>query len=267
MLNLKFRASSSAPLFLGDDGLTAAQKATLDGHVARLKAFKNGDAKDLTDNMKEEMNRLQKIQTSVDAGLIELGAGAKTYVEGLVDRIVYNYKTTLSNKEMEKGTTVEDEGIEILNSLWMRDFVKSESELLHGPHGGHPDIEDEVEKQIIDIKCSWNKDTFPKLPEKISNSTYEWQGKMYLYLKNKQTGTTDWRTFKLVYVLVSTPEGLVPDWEDDSLHYMDDLDPRLRITFAEYTLTDDDIAKIERRTAAALKYAEEYYNKLINKNK
>ena len=112
MLNLKFRASSSAPLFLGDDGLTAAQKATLDGHIARAKAFKNGEAKDLTPNMYEEMAKYQKIQTSVDAGLVELGAGAKTYVEGLVDRIVYNYKTTLSNKEMEKGTTVEDEGIE-----------------------------------------------------------------------------------------------------------------------------------------------------------
>jgi len=51
------------------------------------------------------------------------------------------------------------------------------------------------------------------------------------------------------------------------LHYVNDLDLNLRVTPIDYVLTDEDIAKIERREKAALKYATEYYNFLINKNK
>jgi hypothetical protein len=66
---------------------------------------------------------------------------------------------------------------------------------------------------------------------------------------------------------MTTPQDLVPDYEDESLHYVNDLDLNLRVTPIDYVLTDEDIAKIERREKAALKYATEYYNFLINKNK
>jgi hypothetical protein len=84
-------------------------------------------------------------------------------------------------------------------------------------------------------------------------------------MKSKMTGEK-WSKARLCYVLMSTPETLVPEWEDDDLHYVDDLDPALRITYIEFELTDADIAHIERREKAAVKYATEYYNKLITKN-
>jgi len=48
---------------------------------------------------------------------------------------------------------------------------------------------------------------------------------------------------------------------------MEDLDLKDRVTRVEFELTDADIAHIERRVAAALDYAELYYNELLNKNK
>jgi hypothetical protein len=85
-------------------------------------------------------------------------------------------------------------------------------------------------------------------------------------MKSKMT-KKKWRRARLCYVLMSTPEGLIPEWEGDDLHYVDDLDPNLRVTYIEFELTDADIKHIERREKAAIKYAKEYFNQIINKNK
>lgn len=268
---IKFRASGAAPLFAGDDGLSESKKVRMKELQDRHQSFlieedpKQKKKLELTDNMKKELAELERIHNEFLDGIVELSTGGKTYVESLVNEIVYKYKKTFGSKETEKGITVEEEAIEFINLFFMMELLKSDSSLSHGFFKGHPDLEDEVNKIITDIKCSWNKDTFPKLPEHISNSTYEWQLKLYCYMKSKMTGD-QWRKARLCYVLMSTPEGLVPEWEGDDLHYVDDLDPALRITYIEFELTDADIAHIERREKAAVKYAKEYYNKLINKN-
>ncbi len=162
--------------------------------------------KKLTDNMNAEFDKLHLIRTNLENGIVELSTGGRTFVESLVHQVVYKYKKTFGSKETEKGNTVEEDAIEFMNEFFMTDFVKSESSLSHGFFKGHPDLEDENEKMIIDIKCSWTKDTFPKLPEQISNSTYEWQLKLYCYMKSKMT-SEDWRKARLCYVLMSAPEG------------------------------------------------------------
>jgi hypothetical protein len=45
------------------------------------------------------------------------------------------------------------------------------------------------------------------------------------------------------------------------------LDDNLRVTICEVELTDADIKKIEGRVEVAIKYANEYYQQLNNKNK
>lgn len=263
---LRFRASGAAPLFAGDDGLSESQQRTYDDYRERTLLSVTDPKKKLTDKMKAEYEKLHQIKTDFENGIVELSAGGKTYVETLVKQTVYRYKKTFGNKETEKGTTVEDDAIDFLNSFFLLDLKKSTSALSYGAFTGHPDLEDEIDLMITDIKCSWSKDTFPALPKDISNSTYEWQLKLYCYMKSKMTGK-EWRRARLCYVLMSTPEGLIPEWEGDDLHYVDDLDPNLRVTYIEFELTDADIAHIERREQAALKYAKEYFNQLINKNK
>lgn len=252
---LKFRASTCAPLFTGEDGLTDKQEEKLNQLITKEKR---------TALQEQEMLDLIAKRDSEP----ELPKGAKTYIEGLVDQYVYNYEDSIDNKYVRKGLAVEDSeeeninksAIKIASRTLFADYSKSTSYLSKGKFHGHPDIEDEEEKMILDIKSSWNKKTFPKRPEDGHNSDYEWQGKLYCYMKG-------WRKFRLCYVLMSTPEELVPDYEHDSLHYCDDLSLNLRVTYLDYELTDKDIEKIERREKAAVKYAFEYYNFLINKNK
>lgn len=266
MIWLKFRASGIAPLFTGTDGLTDAQAARLKELHDRHSSFLSGEnpkAK-LTDNMSRELDRLLDIKDKLEKGIVELPAGAKTYVESLVDQHVYQYKPTFGDRKTEKGNRVENDAIDVVNNYFIADYQKSLSHLEVGHVTGHPDIEDEENRMIADLKCPWSKDTFPKLPEHISNSTYEWQIKTYLWLKSKISGEA-WTKGRLIYVLMSTPEDLVPDYEGDDLHYVDDLDLRLRVTYVDYELTDENIAHMERRLSAALIYAEEYYNKLMQK--
>jgi hypothetical protein len=252
---LRFRASACAPLFTGEDGLTDKQEEKLHQLIAKEKrtALQEQEMLDLISKRDAEP---------------ELPKGAKTYIEGLVDQYVYNYEDSIDNKYVRKGLAVEDSddedinksAIKIANSLFFTEYSKSLSYLKKGYFHGHPDIEDEDEQMIIDIKSSWNKKTFPKKPGDGHDSTYEWQGKLYCYMKG-------WCRFRLCYVLMSTPEELVPDNEHDSLHYVNDLPLNLRVTYLDYELTDKDIKKIERRENSAVKYAKEYYNFLINKNK
>lgn len=252
MFDIKFRASTAAPLFLGEDGLTDKQQEELDKLISK-------PSDKLTDIQKAKVNELLAKRDEV-----KLSKGAKTHIEELVDQYVYEYTPTFDSKETKKGIMMESYAIDFLNTQWFANFNKAEVSYKHGPLGGHPDIEDNDEKMIVDIKCSWSKKTFPKLPRFIDNSTYEWQGKLYLYMKSKMTGE-DWRKFRLVYVLMNTPEELIPEWEQDDLHYVDHLDPKHRITYVEYELTDDDIKKIESRVKMALEYANEYFNQLTNK--
>ena len=249
---MKFRSSSCAALFTGTDGLTVAQDRTLTELLSKIK---------LTEKQAETRDELIRKR---DAD-VELPQGAKTLIEELVNEEVYKYKVSFSTKETEKGTTVEDESIEVYNRLFFTDYKKlvegdEHFEVTDEYSSGHPDIVSTSENKVIDIKSSFTKKSFPKFAEDGKNSTYEWQVKDYL----RKLG---WRSGEIAYVLADTPEGLLNDWDEPSLHYMGDIDDRLRVTVIPIELTDEDIKFMEGRYRAAYKYAEEYKLKLTNKNK
>jgi hypothetical protein len=66
---------------------------------------------------------------------------------------------------------------------------------------------------------------------------------------------------------MSTPEELVFENESDDLHFVDDVDPRLRYTIVDVELDDKTKAHMERRLAAAEKYAAQRFVILNSKNK
>lgn len=249
---MQFRSSSCAALFTGTDGLTAVQDRTLTELLSKIK---------LTEKQAETRDELIRKR---DAD-IELPEGAKTYIKELVDREVYKYQVSFSSRETDKGTQVEDESIEVYNRLFFTDYKKLVEgdeyfEVTDEYSSGHPDIVSKSEKKVIDIKSSFTKKSFPKFAEDGKNSTYEWQVKDYL----RKLG---WTKGEIAYVLVNTPEELVGDWDEQSLHYADDIDDRLRVTVIPIELTDEDIKFMEGRYSAAYKFAEEYKLKLTNKNK
>jgi uncharacterized protein (DUF2252 family) len=93
-----------------------------------------------------------------------------------------------------------------------------------------------------------------------------WQVKTYLYMLKMMTGE-EWRHGEVFYALADTPEGLVPEWEDDSLHVMSNVPLNMRLTVVDVELTDADIEHMERRIKAAMKFAAEYKEQLLNKNR
>lgn len=242
---MRFRASSIGNLFTGTDGLTDKQSQKLDELLAKIK---------LTEKQAETRDELIAKRDAP----IELPQGAKSYVEGLVEKEVYGYDDIISSKEMEKGTLVEDESIHLYNRVFFTDYQKSELSLQMDNVSGHPDITDDASKTVIDIKSSWSKKTFPKLPEQAKNSTYEWQVKTYLMMLG-------WSKGQIAYCLVNTPEGLLNEWDDDTLHYVEHLDDRMRVTVVDVELTDADKRFMKGRIDAAVKYYDEYKLKLVNK--
>ena len=259
---LKLRASKCAPLFnSGSPGLTPVQQATLDGLLAKIQ---------LTDAQAKKRDELvAKRDTKPD-----LSQGAKTLIEEIIDEKVYQYKDQFWSKETDKGNAVEDEAIELYNRIFFTNYSKTvdgdkyaylDTPLMHG----HPDVVDADRLKVLDIKSSYTKKTFPKTEEKASKkvkeSGYDWQVKAYLWMLRQMTGL-DWRDGEVAYMLCNTPEELLGEWDEPSLHYMDDLDDNMRATVVKVTLTDDDIATIENWLKVANEYAEKYISILKNKN-
>ena len=260
----KVRASSAAPLFTGEDGLTEKQEQRLQELLDRLELSKENPKKALTDNMQTE---LLDIQAKKEAEP-QLSAGAKSLVEQIVKKHVYGYESVFGgDKKTDKGNLCEDQTRELHNMIHLTDLHKCEETLSWGIYTGHPDAIDEDNFKIPDFKSPWSKDSFPVTVEDGRDSTYEWQVKLYLYMKLHMTGDIRWRNGSVFYGLISTPEQLLHEWDDEKLHYVDDLDLSLRYTEVPVVLTDHDIKKIDRRGEMALKHAEQYYNMLMSKNK
>jgi hypothetical protein len=259
---LRIRSSKCSALFSGPiGGLTPKQKETLNDYLSKIQ---------LTVKQAEERDRLQ--QKEKDAN--ELPEGAKTLIQEIIDEKMYEYRVELDKRELEKGWAVEEASIDRYNRLFFTDYKKLEdgdmyASLEYGISKGHPDVVDERDMLVLDVKSSWNKKTFTKTIEKatkkVKESGYDWQVKHYLYMLRKMTGK-DWRNGVIAFVLCSTPEELVPEWEGDQLHYVDHLPDNMLVTKVSFTLTDEEIEFMEARLESAEKYANEYIKYLKNKN-
>jgi hypothetical protein len=111
-------------------------------------------------------------------------------------------------------------------------------------------------EKIIDIKTSWSLDTFPELPEDIDSKEYEFQGRAYMMLYERHE-------FELVYCMVSTWDEFLTQYDDKSIHKVDHIDPRFRIT----SVTFERDFEIENQIIERCKLATDYYNERINKLK
>ncbi len=238
---MKSRASSAYSIMAGSHGLTEAQQRNLNELMMKIK---------LTEKQAETRDELTKKRDAP----IELTAGAKSFVEDMVDAEVWQYTKSFSNYKTQKGTMCEDESIGIVNSLWFTNFVKSDEELSTEFWTGHPDIVDYDNEMIIDIKTATDKRSFIKHYKNPVDLQYEWQVKCYLYMKG-------WTKGKVVYVLVDTPEELIPSYEDLSLHECGDLPLDLRVASFDVELTEEDKKMFDVKGKLASDYYNEYKSK------
>lgn len=232
MKRFKFRASSL--------GLIMADAQSIDTSLLPDELLKVAEKLRKTD---EEKSLLAPYKEQ------SLSAGAKTYCEQIAKEFVYGYESTVTSKYLEKGLMVEEQAIELYNEVKFTSLTKNKERRENDWITGEPDLV--RSDRIVDIKSSWSLDTFPVTSMAGRDSGYEWQGRAYMWLFDKPA-------FDLAYCLVNTPDDLI-GYEDPALHYVDEIDPALRVTVTHY-LRD---ATLEERIRLKVDSANAYILKVI----
>lgn len=130
-----------------------------------------------------------------------LGETAKNYCELWVkENIVYNRKKEFKSKYTEKGNFCEQYGIDRYNIMFNQNIekyngIQLENEFLTG----NPDS---INSGLIDIKNSFDFDTFPLFKSICPEIDYTYQLNGYMALTGLNTG-------KIVYTLEDMPDKLI----------------------------------------------------------
>jgi hypothetical protein len=176
-----------------------------------------------------------------------LSVGAKTYVEDLASEFVYGYTKLISSKEMDKGIIVENASIALLNDVMFTSYAKNTERKTNDWLTGECDID--TGSKIIDIKSSWSLPTFPATVRAGRNKDYEWQLRGYMMLWDREEA-------EIAYCMVTTPDELIR-FEPTEIHYVDHIDPALRVTRVPYQRDKALEEKIKAKIEAARSYFDE----------
>jgi len=217
----------------------------------------NEKGDNLTSKQKADRTKLQKKKDNPP--MFDLSQGAKTYIRTLVREENFGGRPNLNTNEMKKGTLVEDNVIELYNSVNWTKYKKNTVRLFNEWIQGECDIKSLQDDLIIDIKSSWSLNTFPFLPDEINVGGYEWQGRGYMMLWDRNI-------FKLVYGLVDTPDELLNYEEDLTIHHVEEeIEPEIRLTELVFKRCLKKEKLIKHKVSECRRYAEWYYQQIINK--
>lgn len=176
-----------------------------------------------------------------------LSEGAKTYLKLLAKQLMYGFEVEIDVKVLRKGIACEQDSINLLNAVYFKNYVKNDVRIETDLMSGECDIL--RPGYIRDIKTSWSMATFPAVREDAHDKDYEYQGRAYMHLYDRPL-------FHLDYCLVSTPEDLCR-YEQQELHQVDHIDPRLRVTTISYERDMEIEERMLEKCRAAQKYVEE----------
>lgn len=165
-----------------------------------------------------------KIMTAPKTKTEVLSVGAKTYLKGIARELAYGFRGELDNKYLRKGIQCEDDSIELLNQVYFKSYKKHSGRIETDLLSGECDIL--TPNYIRDVKTSWSLETFPVLIEDAEDTLYEWQGRAYMHLYDRQE-------FRLDFCMVTTPEEL-RKYESPDVHEVDHIPPELRVTTVIY---------------------------------
>lgn len=190
----------------------------------------------------------------------ELAVGTKTWLKKLAKEDHFNYKPNISSKPIVKGNDCEEVSIELRNKVYFKNTKKNTERKTSSWLTGECDL---VEKESVDdIKTSWSLETFPAFTEDaeklIKKSGYDWQGRGYMLLWEKPKA-------KVTYCMVDTPNYLLTEYDDLSIHKVSHIDPKDRETTVVFNRDKDIEVKMFERYKIANKYYKECRCKLKNK--
>ena len=193
----------------------------------------------------------------------------------------YNRIKDIETKEMVKGIVVEDNSIELFSIMEGKIYEKNKTRLSNEMVSGTPDLFDgesiDQATRVIDIKSSYDIETFLKNVTQPLPSIYYWQLQGYLWLTSAKVGV-------ISYCLVNTPESIVNQQAEyllrkldvattDNQRYQkeyakmvrnmtfDDIPMEERIIRIEVERNDDDIEKIYKKVIKCREYLQEFQEK------
>lgn len=238
--------------------------AKLEEESAKYEALANKTTKTAQNKLaklSELTNTANELEPFKDSW--ELSTTAKTWIKDTAKETFYGYHKQVETKYMDKGHQNEEEAINLLSGIHGAEYEKNEERKTLSWLTGEADIVDKKNGVIIDIKNAWDLSTFPAFSEdvnkKVKEAGYDWQQKGYLIL---------WKLKKayVCYCITETPAELVPDWEDITLHQVNHIHPKKRISMSdEITITREEISEIKKAYKAANKYFKECLTELKNK--
>lgn len=201
----------------------------------------------------------KKVKTEEDKAILEplwdrtLSEGAKTYLRMLAKQVMYNVYFEVDVKYMRKGNACEQDGIDLLNKILFKRYVKNTVRVETDLMSGECDILQPTYGR--DVKVSWSLETFPATQEDARNSGYEWQVRGYMNLYDRPLWLVD-------HLMVTTPEEL-RKYEPSNIHEVDHIDPELRKTTISYMRDMDLERKMLIRCLEAQKYCEQVQQRIL----
>ena len=215
--------------------------------------------------LKIRASQVGKIMTSSRSKGDVLSKTAKSYLEQLAKEELLGVRTEFSSKYTDKGNLVEDDAIALVERVNEWDFLyKNEEHFSNDYVTGTPDVL--TEDVLLDVKSSWNVDTFPMFDKELKNKDYYYQLQAYMWLTNKTESY-------LCYCLVDTPKFIIkaevrklhkPRYSDIKAiilkHKFNADTEKYRVKSFQVVRDDDVIEQIKER----IEVCREYYNNLIN---
>ncbi len=197
-----------------------------------------------------------KLMTTPKSKGENLSQGAKTYIRQVAKQHFFNYRIELDNKYINKGNDQEQDSIDLLNAVRFTNYKKNDVRLEDEYMTGECDIL--ADDRVIDIKTSWNLETWPATSSEAHDNDYEWQGRAYLMLYDREI-------FELVFCMVTTKDEFLNQWEQIDIHRVDHIAPEKRITSVIYERDLDKEILIREKLIFANEYYSQYINELNSK--
>lgn len=148
-----------------------------------------------------------------------------SYVHDWLKESIYGVKKDFTSKYTEKGTLLEDEGIDkAITWLDLPLVLKNETRFEDEYFTGSPDLI--LEDEIIDIKLPWDAFTFPLFEDELPEKDYFYQVQIYMHLTGKKKA-------RVVYLLLNTPEEIAK-WETHHDYSAVPIDKRWKAYPVEY---------------------------------
>lgn len=199
-----------------------------------------------------------QIMTNARSKTAILSKTTETYLQDWTKEQLYGRRKQFSNKYTDKGLVVEDDSLDyVAEVLGYDSLIKNDKFFKNDFLMGTPDAI--LSDHLIDVKNSWDCFTFPLWANEVPSKDYYWQAQGYMAL-------TGLKKYKLIYVLMDTPEHLIEreykynnsleldyyEFEKDYIY--NSINSKYRVKVFEIEKNDEDIEKIYARVEECRMY-------------